>query len=289
MSAGLTVDDLQRATKTKRLLDIFVPCILDLSSWLAGEITQDFLWFSALHGWWRSNPIYNMVYSTADLDQDFSAQATTTFKMQLDFPTAGSSISSPSSLIDLLLTYAPTPFNLPGHKDVTGGNDLLPPCLTDIDDGMWNLNDMFTFDDLDMDFSFTDSSVPSTTLLSVPMSTIPTTDSIITTHTSMLAAALLPAISSTTSVIILANPIIPLRDDNGYCTPHPPHLAPTAFSTIHVTPTDPTVISQNDVNNYHPCPSTLMPTTSSTTHVTSANPAVILLNDNDSYCPPHQS
>ncbi|KAI9459805.1 hypothetical protein HD554DRAFT_2176865 [Boletus coccyginus] len=281
MGVGLTVNELQSTTKTKGLLDIFVHCILDFSSWLAGEITQDFLWFSVLHGWWRSNLIYNVVYSTADPDQDFAAQAAAMFKMQLDFPMVGSSISSHLSLIDLSLTYALTPSNLPSHKDVTRGNDLLPLYLTDVDDGTWNLNNMFAFDNLDMDFSFTDPSMPPTTLLSVPMSTVPTTNNTIATHIDMPAAAPLPAPLSTTPITVLANPIIPLKDDDGYYPPHPPCLVPATPSTAHVTPTDPAVILQNDDNDYCPRPSFLVPTTSSTMHVTSTNPTVISLNDDD--------
>ena len=38
----------------------FLPPHLGLESWLVGEIMKDFLWFSTLHGWWRSNPVYLM-------------------------------------------------------------------------------------------------------------------------------------------------------------------------------------------------------------------------------------
>ncbi|KAF8443153.1 hypothetical protein L210DRAFT_3396416, partial [Boletus edulis BED1] len=58
--AGLTFDELLRADRTKGLIS---------------EIACDFPWFSVLHGWWRSNPTYNVAFSTADPDQDFAAQA----------------------------------------------------------------------------------------------------------------------------------------------------------------------------------------------------------------------
>ncbi|KAF8420319.1 hypothetical protein L210DRAFT_3322624, partial [Boletus edulis BED1] len=58
--AGLTFNELLRADRTKGLIS---------------EIARDFPWFSVLHGWWRSNLTYNVAFSTADLDQDFVAQA----------------------------------------------------------------------------------------------------------------------------------------------------------------------------------------------------------------------
>ncbi|KAG6377051.1 hypothetical protein JVT61DRAFT_1100 [Boletus reticuloceps] len=159
--AGLTFDELLRADRTKGLIS---------------EIAHDFPWFSVLHGWWRSNPTYNVAFSTADPDQDFVAQAAMAFKMQPDFPMVGDSASSLLQLTDPLPTSttpgtsaataattsatAASTSTLPSHADVIGGN---------IDANLWGLNDIdlsnMLFEDLDMDFNFAS---PSTFVASLP-------------------------------------------------------------------------------------------------------------------------
>ena len=210
MDAGLTVNDLQTAAKIKELLGKIFLCILDLSLWLAGEITQDFPWFSALHGWWRSSLLYNVVYSTMDSDQDFAAQTAATFKI---------CIYSQIFQWQVLL-YHPLYYWLIHHSLtlwlhsitlimrmwlVRGIIYVLPPCSIDIDDGMWNLNNMFTFNNLDMNFGFADPSVPPTTLLSAHMSTTPTTNNTIATHQ---YTSYCPATSHSPLLLLLFSPTL---------------------------------------------------------------------------------
>ncbi|KAG1743527.1 hypothetical protein EDD22DRAFT_747036, partial [Suillus occidentalis] len=60
MGAGMTFDDLQKDQKTKTLLD---------------SQLEKFPWWPELHGWWRTNPAYNTVSSSADPRQDFESAA----------------------------------------------------------------------------------------------------------------------------------------------------------------------------------------------------------------------
>lgn len=99
---GLMINDLQRADRTKGLLGLYHFFYHISDSWLAGKIFQDFPWFSALHSWWQSNPMYNMAFSTADTNQDFVVEATTLFKLQPDFPMDVDSLLSPYLLTTLL-------------------------------------------------------------------------------------------------------------------------------------------------------------------------------------------
>ncbi|KIK16305.1 hypothetical protein PISMIDRAFT_50363, partial [Pisolithus microcarpus 441] len=57
---GLTVAELRENPEQKKLLD---------------KITENFPWWEDLHGFWRNNPSYNTVFSTADPGQDFTAEA----------------------------------------------------------------------------------------------------------------------------------------------------------------------------------------------------------------------
>ncbi|KIK25437.1 hypothetical protein PISMIDRAFT_73155, partial [Pisolithus microcarpus 441] len=58
--AGLTAIELRERPEMKRLLD---------------KILDTFPWWEDLHGFWRTNPSYNTVCSTADPSQDFAAEA----------------------------------------------------------------------------------------------------------------------------------------------------------------------------------------------------------------------
>ncbi|KAF8547022.1 hypothetical protein OG21DRAFT_1425649, partial [Imleria badia] len=42
---------------------------------LIGAVKERFPWFDDLHGWWKSNPAYNLVYSNANPSQDFGGEA----------------------------------------------------------------------------------------------------------------------------------------------------------------------------------------------------------------------
>ncbi|KIK18449.1 hypothetical protein PISMIDRAFT_109466, partial [Pisolithus microcarpus 441] len=65
--AGLTSAELQERPDMKKLLD---------------KIVANFPWWEDLHGFWRTNPSYNMVFSTADPRQDFAASAQRYFSGQ---------------------------------------------------------------------------------------------------------------------------------------------------------------------------------------------------------------
>ncbi|KAI6102972.1 hypothetical protein F5141DRAFT_984089, partial [Pisolithus sp. B1] len=60
MGVGLTSAELQECPDMKKLLD---------------KIIANFPWWEELHGFWRTNPSYNMVFSTGDPGQDFAASA----------------------------------------------------------------------------------------------------------------------------------------------------------------------------------------------------------------------
>ena len=61
-----------------------------------------FPWWPTLHGWWRTNPGYNTVFSIADGGQDLEGQALVLFKLGLtvgktDSDSSGSGFCSPGS------------------------------------------------------------------------------------------------------------------------------------------------------------------------------------------------
>ncbi|KIK13890.1 hypothetical protein PISMIDRAFT_118044, partial [Pisolithus microcarpus 441] len=58
--AGLTAMELREKPEIKRLLD---------------KILDTFPWWEDLHGFWRTNPSYNTVFSTGDPGQDFVMEA----------------------------------------------------------------------------------------------------------------------------------------------------------------------------------------------------------------------
>ncbi|KAG1826385.1 hypothetical protein DFJ58DRAFT_738457 [Suillus subalutaceus] len=58
--AGLTYDELQKNPQTKTLID---------------SQLDKFPWWPDLHGWWRTNPAYNTVFSTADPGQNYESAA----------------------------------------------------------------------------------------------------------------------------------------------------------------------------------------------------------------------
>ncbi|KAG1758725.1 hypothetical protein EDD22DRAFT_747832, partial [Suillus occidentalis] len=58
--AGLTYDELQKNPQTKTLID--------------SQLSK-FPWWPDLHGWWRTNPAYNTVFSTADPGQNYESAA----------------------------------------------------------------------------------------------------------------------------------------------------------------------------------------------------------------------
>ncbi|KIK23174.1 hypothetical protein PISMIDRAFT_80235, partial [Pisolithus microcarpus 441] len=58
--AGLTVTELKDNPELSTLVD---------------KILVNFPWWADLHGFWRNNPLYNTVFSTADPRQDFTAGA----------------------------------------------------------------------------------------------------------------------------------------------------------------------------------------------------------------------
>ncbi|KAG1801293.1 uncharacterized protein BJ212DRAFT_1223302, partial [Suillus subaureus] len=57
---GITFEDLQKDPEMKTLLDSHL---------------VKFLWWPDLHGWWRTNPAYNTMSSSADPGQDFESNA----------------------------------------------------------------------------------------------------------------------------------------------------------------------------------------------------------------------
>ena len=275
MGGGLMIDDLQRADKTKGLLGqyLFFSHISD--SWLAGQINQDFPWFSVLHSWWRSNPTYNMVYSTADAHQDFAAQAMTLFKMQPEFP-MDTDPSPPVFLPAHTVHDTPTAStsNLPGPEDMIGGDDLLPPPPVGVDDGAWSFNNVFSFDDLDMDFNFTDPSTSLAASLPAAPSTAPIPAASSTAPIPAVSpAALLPAMSSATLLPATSSAtLLPTTT-----SPAPVPATSPAIPVPATSPTIPVLATPSIVP---------APAESFAAPVAPAKPTVISLNDDAGYRPP---
>ena len=77
-------------------------------------ITTQFPWFNNLHGWWKNNPVYNLVYSSADPTQDFGGQAAALFKIGACQPQALSArlaahaVPSSSAISSFCPSSAPT-------------------------------------------------------------------------------------------------------------------------------------------------------------------------------------
>ncbi|KAG9312467.1 hypothetical protein JVU11DRAFT_6852 [Chiua virens] len=68
------------------------------------KIQTEFPWFADLHGWWRTNPAYNTMYSTAHPAQDFAAEAAVMFGLQPgmsmeDLDTDNVELGSPDAMI----------------------------------------------------------------------------------------------------------------------------------------------------------------------------------------------
>ncbi|KAF9222853.1 hypothetical protein BS17DRAFT_836169 [Gyrodon lividus] len=55
--AGRTYEDLTSGDGMKNIID---------------SIVKEFLWWPGLHGWWRTNPAYNMAFTNADKGQNFA-------------------------------------------------------------------------------------------------------------------------------------------------------------------------------------------------------------------------
>ncbi|KAN0088664.1 hypothetical protein V8E55_005721, partial [Tylopilus felleus] len=64
--AGQTYEDLVSNNSAKNLI---------------AEINAQFPWFNDLHGRWKNNPAYNIIYGTADPTQDFGGQAVVLFQI----------------------------------------------------------------------------------------------------------------------------------------------------------------------------------------------------------------
>ncbi|KIJ57902.1 hypothetical protein HYDPIDRAFT_34688 [Hydnomerulius pinastri MD-312] len=75
MGAGLSIEDLKRNPGMENLLK---------------KLTETFPWWEDLHGWWRTNPAYNTVFTMADPGQDFAAMAQ-------DYFQSASSIKDPTT------------------------------------------------------------------------------------------------------------------------------------------------------------------------------------------------
>ncbi|KAG1817538.1 uncharacterized protein BJ212DRAFT_1204489, partial [Suillus subaureus] len=65
MGAGLkSIEELNADPHTKTLVDQAL-----------AQLLWQFPWWSDLHGWWRTNPAYNIAFLTVDLGQDFASEA----------------------------------------------------------------------------------------------------------------------------------------------------------------------------------------------------------------------
>ncbi|KAI6001441.1 hypothetical protein EDD15DRAFT_2527414 [Pisolithus albus] len=73
--AGLTAEEIQDNPELKKLLN---------------KILLNFPWWEDLHGFWRTNPSYNTVFSTGDPGQDFAAEAQQLFFQQQSTSNSGS-------------------------------------------------------------------------------------------------------------------------------------------------------------------------------------------------------
>ncbi|KAH0832360.1 hypothetical protein J3R83DRAFT_13384 [Lanmaoa asiatica] len=143
--AGLMVKDLQ-GSQYKNML---------------GKILNDFPWFESLHGWWKNNPAYNTVYSTAHTGQDFAAQAATLFGLQ------GGDISmvdDPAAEIPLFPSASTTPTGGPSIPNSTTqalANLTSPDGDSDID---MQFQQWFQFDETDFGFGFNSTAGSTSTM-----------------------------------------------------------------------------------------------------------------------------
>ncbi|KAG2335471.1 hypothetical protein BDR05DRAFT_852721, partial [Suillus weaverae] len=77
--AGLTYDELQKNPQTKTLIGESFSCMsvncTFIYLFLADSQLSKFPWWPDLHGWWRTNPAYSTVLSTADPGQNYESAA----------------------------------------------------------------------------------------------------------------------------------------------------------------------------------------------------------------------
>lgn len=76
---GLTYDELQKNPQTKTLISESFSCIsvncTFIYLFLADLQLSKFPWWPDLYGWWRTNPAYNTIFSTADPGQNYESTA----------------------------------------------------------------------------------------------------------------------------------------------------------------------------------------------------------------------
>jgi hypothetical protein len=83
--AGLTYDELQKNPHTKTLIGGLFSCApvnyTFIYLFLTDSQLNKFPWWPDLYGWWRTNPAYNTVFSTADSGQNYECAALQHFRV----------------------------------------------------------------------------------------------------------------------------------------------------------------------------------------------------------------
>jgi hypothetical protein len=126
------------------------------------------------------------VCNTANPSQSFAGQSAVLFKIQLEFLITSdlalllfpSTINSSSTFTIPDDAHPIIPASsCPDHEGVIGENDLSQQHLIDAGARSWEFNDMFNFDDLEMNFNFDGPSMSSSVAmdLSAHSATAPTT------------------------------------------------------------------------------------------------------------------
>jgi len=81
----LTYDELQKNPHTKTLIGGLFSCApvnyTFIYLFLTDSQLNKFPWWPDLHGWWRTNPAYNTVFSTADSGQNYESAALQHFRV----------------------------------------------------------------------------------------------------------------------------------------------------------------------------------------------------------------
>ncbi|KIK76782.1 hypothetical protein PAXRUDRAFT_17945 [Paxillus rubicundulus Ve08.2h10] len=114
--AGRTYDELASGDGTKNIID---------------SIVKEFPWWPDLHGWWRTNPVYNVGISNGALGQKLPDSALTLF-MPSKGPRPTPDPASQST-VAVHPPAPPTPVAMPLHAPVPARAPM--PCTPDIEDG----------------------------------------------------------------------------------------------------------------------------------------------------------
>ncbi|KAI6043147.1 hypothetical protein EDC04DRAFT_2891416 [Pisolithus marmoratus] len=197
MGAGLTTAKLQERLEMKKLLD---------------KIVTNFPWWEDLHGFWRTNPSYNRVFSTADPGQDFAVSAQQYFSGQ-----QGTTVSKSLLIVgDGWASSKPSPVigddGLEGEEGEVG---------EDIEEGDLHGDDMMSFSGEVLDANINLqlhpplSTYSTASTLSTPSPFVPSVQSVLVDTNTLPTAGMLNTLSSHAQRASTGTGISMGREDKG--------------------------------------------------------------------------